>query len=76
MTDTKPWYASKIIWAQIILIVFALAGIFQLDVGGALGMDEEALLGLVMTIVGVATAIFRVQTVTAISSEPVTKFPR
>ncbi len=60
MFEGKPWYESKIIWAQIISILFAVAGIARLDIGGLLGLDEAALLSLVMTIAGVATVIFRV----------------
>ena len=70
MNDVKPWYESKIIWAQIIAIVFAIAAIFRFDVGAMLGMDEAKLLALVMMIVGVATVIFRGYTTSAIGSDP------
>ncbi len=70
MTETKPWYQSKIIWAQIISVLFVIAGIARFDIAGALGMDSEALLALVMTVVAVATAILRVNVTEEISSKP------
>ena len=34
MTDTKPWYLSRTIWASLITIVTAAAGIFGVPVAG------------------------------------------
>lgn len=40
MTASKPWYLSKTIWASIVSIGSALAGLFGLPVGG---IDNAAL---------------------------------
>jgi hypothetical protein len=40
MTDSKPWYLSRTIWASLITIVTAAAGILGLPVGG---LDNSAL---------------------------------
>lgn len=70
MTDTKPWYTSKIIWAQIVSVLFVLAGVARFDIAGALGMDEAQLLALVMTVVAIVTAILRVNVTEQIASKP------
>jgi hypothetical protein len=40
MTDAKPWYLSRTIWASLITIVTAAAGIVGVPVGG---IDNSAL---------------------------------
>lgn len=70
MNNVKAWYESKIIWAQIVSIVFAVASVVSFDVGAALGMDEDKLLALVMTVVSVATVIMRGRSTAVISSKP------
>ena len=40
MTDSKPWYLSRTIWASLITIVTAAAGILGLPVAG---LDNAAL---------------------------------
>ena len=40
MTDSKPWYLSRTIWASLITIVTAAAGILGLPVAG---IDNQAL---------------------------------
>lgn len=40
MTDSKPWYLSRTIWASLITIVTAAAGIFGVPVAG---IDNAAL---------------------------------
>ena len=40
MTDSKPWYLSRTIWASLITIVTAAAGIVGVPVAG---LDNSAL---------------------------------
>lgn len=40
MTDSKPWYLSRTIWASLITIVTAAAGILGVPVAG---IDNQAL---------------------------------
>lgn len=40
MTDSKPWYLSRTIWASLVTIVMAAAGIVGLPVAG---IDNTAL---------------------------------
>lgn len=40
MTDSKPWYLSRTIWASLITILMAAAGILGLPVAG---IDNAAL---------------------------------
>ena len=40
MTDSKPWYLSRTIWASLITIVTAAAGILGVPVAG---LDNAAL---------------------------------
>ena len=40
MTDSKPWYLSRTIWASLITIVTAAAGILGIPVAG---LDNSAL---------------------------------
>lgn len=55
-----PWYSSRIIWAQIVGIVFALSSAFGLDLGSKLGMNNDQLIGAILTLVPVITVIIRV----------------
>lgn len=40
MTDSKPWYLSRTIWASLITIVTATAGVVGVPVAG---IDNQAL---------------------------------
>lgn len=40
MTDSKPWYLSRTIWASFVTIVMAMGGIVGLPVAG---IDNSAL---------------------------------
>ncbi|MEQ1942281.1 hypothetical protein ABMA32_07640 [Mesorhizobium sp. VNQ89] len=40
MTDSKPWYLSRTIWASVVTVVLAIAGIVGLPVSG---IDNTAL---------------------------------
>ena len=40
MTETKPWYLSRTIWASLITIVTAAGGIFGIPLAG---IDNSAL---------------------------------
>ena len=45
MTDSKPWYLSRTIWASLITIVTAAAGILGVPVAG---LDNSALADTVL----------------------------
>jgi hypothetical protein len=45
MTDMKPWYLSRTIWASLITIVTAAAGILGVPVAG---LDNSALADTVL----------------------------
>jgi hypothetical protein len=55
-----PWWQSRIIWAQLIGIAFTIAATFGLNLADKLGMDEAALVGVIMAIINVATIAIRV----------------
>ncbi len=40
MTDSKPWYLSRTIWASLVTIIMAAAGIVGLPIAG---IDNTAL---------------------------------
>ena len=55
-----PWWQSRILWAQIIAIVFGIASFFGLDLGAKLGMDETQTVAAIMTLIGIVTTVVRV----------------
>ena len=58
MTESKPWYLSRTIWASLVTVTLALAGLIHLPVEGLDGAAlTEALIQAVTGIAGVA-AIF------------------
>lgn len=60
MNDSvKVWWQSKIIWAQIFAVVFAVADTLGLKLSETLGVTQEGVLATVMTIVGVLTVVMR-----------------
>lgn len=51
--ETKPWFASKTLWANLIAGAVTLAGAFGVDVG--LDPDAQAsLVGGIMVVVNIA----------------------
>jgi hypothetical protein len=60
MTDTKPWYLSRTIWAAIVTIVTAMLGLFGVPLEG---FDEagfvDALLQAVAAVAGVVALMGR-----------------
>jgi Mg2+ and Co2+ transporter CorA len=60
MIDTKPWYLSRTIWAAIVTILTALAGLFGVPLEG---FDDaafvDALLQAVAAVAGVIALMGR-----------------
>lgn len=60
MTDTKPWYLSRTIWASLVTVALAVAGLFEIPVGGIDGNAlADALLQVVTALAGLAAVIGR-----------------
>lgn len=68
MNEVKVWWQSRIIWAQIIGILFAVASTLKWDLGEMLGLSQEELLAGVMTVIGVASIILRRRATEVIAS--------
>jgi len=60
--ETKPWFASKTIWVNVVAFVAAIAGGFGLD----LGLDAEAQASLVAGIMAVVNVALRLVTKTGL----------
>ncbi len=60
MTETKPWYTSRTIWASLITVTTALAGMIGLPVDG---LDNsiltDTLLQLVTAVAGLVSIFGR-----------------
>lgn len=55
MNDIKPWYLSRTIWAAVVTIATALAGLFGVRVDG---VDQPALVeGVLQTVAAVAGVV-------------------
>ncbi|MCV3240030.1 hypothetical protein [Mesorhizobium sp. ZC-5] len=54
MTETKPWYLSRTIWASLITVATALAGILGLPVEG---LDNSALTDTLLQAVAAVAAV-------------------
>jgi hypothetical protein len=54
MTETKPWYLSRTIWASLITIVTASAGILGVPVGG---IDNSALTDTLLQAITAASGL-------------------
>lgn len=60
MSETKPWYLSRTIWASAVTIVLALAGLLEIPVDGLDGNAlTDALVQAVTALAGVAAVIGR-----------------
>ncbi len=58
MNESKPWYLSRTIWASLVTVFLALAGIMHLPVEGVDGAAlTDALIQAVTAVAGIA-AIF------------------
>ena len=62
--ETKPFYASKTLWVNLVAVVAALAGAFGLDLGFEL--DAETQVTIVGAIMGVVNIILRFTTKSAL----------
>lgn len=62
MTDTKPWYLSRTIWASLVTIATALAGLIGLPIAG---IDNtaltDAILQTVAAISGLVAIVGRIE---------------
>lgn len=54
MTDIKPWYLSRTIWAALVTIGVALLGLFGLSVDG---VDQPALVEGLLQAVGAVAGV-------------------
>ncbi len=61
--ETKPFWASKTLWANAIAVVAAIAGGMSYD----LGLDPETQVAMVAAVMGVANIILRFITKSAVS---------
>ena len=59
---SKPFYASKTLWVNLVAVAAALTGAFGID----LGLDPETQVTIVGAIMGVVNIILRFTTKTAI----------
>lgn len=60
MLETKPWYLSRTIWASLVTIVLALAGLFEIPVQGVDGNAlADAALQVVTAVAGLVALIGR-----------------
>ncbi len=60
---SKPFYASKTLWVNLVAVVAALTGAFGID----LGLDPETQVTIVAAIMGVVNIVLRFTTDKAIS---------
>jgi hypothetical protein len=58
-SDVIPWYASKIIWAQIIAVVFGALTYLWPGLVEEIGISQEEALTFVLVVVAVFTGIKR-----------------
>lgn len=60
MNETKPWYLSRTIWASLVTVALAVAGLLEIPVGGIDGNAlTEAILQLVTAGAGIVAVIGR-----------------
>ena len=62
--ETKPFYASKTMWVNLVAVVAGIAS----AVGFDLGLDPETQVTVVLAIMGVVNIVLRFTTKTGISS--------
>lgn len=54
-----PWWQSRIIWTQIVGLLFAVAASYGLNLQDRLGIDQAAMITSIMAIVNVVTIVVR-----------------
>ncbi|MEK9751596.1 MAG: hypothetical protein VW338_00070 [Rhodospirillaceae bacterium] len=62
--DTKPWYASKTLWINLVAGIAAVGGAFGVD----LGLDTESQTALVGGVMAVVNIVLRLITKTGVSA--------
>ncbi len=65
--DSKPWYASKTIWANIVAFVATMAMVFGIDLPVDLSPEVQA--EIVAAVMAVVNIVLRFVTATAIGGE-------
>lgn len=61
MSDSKPWYLSRTVWASFITVGSALAGLFGVSVDGAAGAGlTDSVLQLITAASGAAAIVSRI----------------
>jgi hypothetical protein len=63
MNDTKTWWQSRTIWANIVATLFALLAGFKVL---PTGLDQETVLTTIMGAIAVVNVLLRISTKTAI----------
>ncbi|PZO81683.1 MAG: hypothetical protein DI629_03865 [Mesorhizobium amorphae] len=62
MTDIKPWYLSRTIWASLVTVLMAIAGYLRVPLDGFdAGAATDTLLQLVTAVAGLTAIIGRLQ---------------
>lgn len=56
--DSKPWYASKTLWVNLLTLIAAVAGAFGIDVG----LDDETKATIVAGALAVVNVVLRLVT--------------
>ncbi len=64
--ETKPFWASKTLWTNLVIFAATVAGAFSID----LGLDAETQIKLVVGIMAVVNIVLRFVTTTAIGTPP------
>ena len=64
MEDTKPWWTSKTLWTNAVMLVITVSTAFGID----LGLDPEAQVAIIGGVMAVVNIILRIVTKTAVST--------
>ena len=63
--ETKPWFASKTLWVNLVALIAAVTGAFGMD----LGLDPETQTSIVAGVMGVVNIVLRFVTKSAVSAK-------
>ena len=61
--DSKPFWASKTLWTNVVAIVAAILGAFSIDVG----LDPEGQVAAVGVIMGIVNVVLRLVTKSSVT---------
>jgi len=62
--ETKPFWASKTLWVNVIAVGASIAGMFGLD----FGLDPQTQIAVVGAVMGVVNIVLRVMTKSGVSA--------